>query len=233
MSEDTSFPSWHIKRRDECYALNREISLDRKWEKFEEAQENFKRHERRFQQLEKDCLRATTYYDNKVNAMQAKLESDYEKKMRNERKSREKEFRALATEKVNEALAARNREIDAEIAKRVEQQLEARLKQCINDHEASSAIDVVVETEVANANSNRVARSALDTVMRQLTGDTNPPRHPSLVCVYCRDNEASVVWESCGHLATCVECAPRVWFSTDGKCQVCRCDIVNFRRLYF
>lgn len=183
-----------------------------------------------------DAVKMTNAIYRKIVAeVNALLEADYEKRMKTERKSREKAHRSEIIDRVNEALARRNREVCTEIDTRVNQLLEQRLKEeelkRVNDHEASSAIDVVVRTELEQRKIKN--RKDVDSRMRLLPDNKNAPRHESLVCSYCRDNEASILFEPCNHLTTCAVCAPKVWFSTDGKCQLCNTEIVDFKRVYY
>ncbi|XP_039956744.1 death-associated inhibitor of apoptosis 2 [Bactrocera tryoni] len=47
------------------------------------------------------------------------------------------------------------------------------------------------------------------------------------LCKVCLDEEVGVVFLPCGHLVTCVQCAPGV-----GQCPMCRADIKGFVRTY-
>ena len=180
----------------------------------------------------KQCIKA---YEEKLSTLRVIYDQEYEKRMKGERKTKEKEKRIHGAERVAEALSKRNKEIEAEVEQRVRVEVERRVKEeelkRINDHEASTAIDVVVRTELENKKKHDLKE--LDTRMRTLTGTVKPSRLPSLTCSYCKENEVSMIFLPCCHLATCVNCAPSTWFAMERKCLLCKVEIEDCKRLYF
>ena len=169
----------------------------------------------------------------------AKLKKDsdkeFEKRIAAERKERQREKNKHAAEKVAEALSKRNKEVEQELTKRVEIEVAKRLERIelerVNDHEASDAINVVVQQELLEK--EKKARLDLETKARLFTGTDRKPRCPEMACTICGANESAVLYEPCMHIATCIDCVPRNYQLVAKKCQICRRKITDFKRVFF
>lgn len=53
----------------------------------------------------------------------------------------------------------------------------------------------------------------------------------SASCSICLDQDASTVFQPCGHLCACEGCAMMV-YEAQGKCPICRADILSLNRIY-
>ena len=176
--------------------------------------------------------------EDHYNQLVAKLKKDndkeFERRIAAERKERQREKNKYAAEKVAEALLNRNKEVEKELTKRVEIEVAKRLEQKelerVNDHEASDAINVVVEQELLEK--EKKARLDLETKARLFTGTDRKPRCPEMACTICGANESAVVYEPCMHVATCIDCVPRNYQLVAGKCQICRAKITDFKRVF-
>lgn len=172
--------------------------------------------------------------DELMAKFQKNKDKEFERRITAERKERQREKNKYAAEKVAEALSNRNKEVEQELTKRVEIEVAKRLEQIelerVNDHEASDAINVVVEQELLEK--EKKDRLDLETKARLFTGTDRKPRCPEMACTICGANESAVLYEPCMHVATCIDCVPRNYQLVAGKCQICRAKITDFKRVF-
>ncbi|TMW39839.1 hypothetical protein DOY81_015081, partial [Sarcophaga bullata] len=103
-----------------------------------------------------------------------------------------------------------------------------------NDHSnevlCSTSLSVKKENYVAEVpeNSTVVLQSKqTDKKDRFLLEEENRKLKDARLCKVCLDEEVGVVYLPCGHLVTCVQCAPGV-----NQCPMCRTAIKGFVRTY-
>ena len=173
--------------------------------------------------------------DKDIRKLKKNQEKEFQRRLNDEKRERQREKNKFAAEKVTEALMQRNKEVEQEITKLVEVKVEERLKRAelerINDHEASTAISVVVEQEVANK--AKKDRLALLTKASVFSGEDREPRCEEMSCTICHVRESAVVYEPCMHVATCIDCVPRNYLLVTDRCQMCREKITDFKRVFF
>ncbi|XP_053961917.1 death-associated inhibitor of apoptosis 2 [Anastrepha ludens] len=86
----------------------------------------------------------------------------------------------------------------------------------------------MAESENKNVNINANEQTIEPSLSRTLSlEEENRKLKDARLCKVCLDEEVGVVFLPCGHLVTCVQCAPGV-----GQCPMCRADIKGFVRTY-
>ena len=173
--------------------------------------------------------------DKDIVIIKKNLEKEFEKRISAEKRERQREKNKYAADKVVEALVQRNKEIDQEITKLVEVKVEERVKKLelkrINDHEASTAISVIVDQEIADK--AKKDRLALQKKASLFSGVDREPRCAEMACTICHSRESAVVYEPCMHVATCIDCVPRNFLLVTDRCQMCRAKITDFKQIFF
>jgi hypothetical protein len=100
---------------------------------------------------------------------------------------------------------------------------------------------IVISGDMLDANGQKFVRRegfwvpfVPPTNLRTLGDDDDRPRQTTtineLTCVVCLEYTKDVVFEPCGHLATCVECARAL--HEQPVCPMCRNEIVSGRRIF-
>jgi len=78
---------------------------------------------------------------------------------------------------------------------------------------------------------NAVLRSELRRAKQDGGGGGDGGDRSGTRCTVCLDNPREVVFQECGHVCSCSDCAARIRMS-DNRCPVCRKDIVSTKPVY-
>jgi hypothetical protein len=157
-------------------------------------------------------------------------------------KRREREKRDFTTRKVAEALEAQARQFSSEIERRVAAEVDKAIEERLNaermavrqrqlDDDVVESINAVIDNEAERRDGERALR--VTNKAKTFDGHDKPALAAHTQCVVCKTNEVAVLYDPCGHVVTCLDCAPRaILMCEHANCPVCNQVIRDFRRVY-
>ncbi len=109
-------------------------------------------------------------------------------------------------------------------------QAETKAREDANRAEAKTReeFDIVLAQQIANIN-NLLSEKG---ILEQQVGRIHDANSVLYNCIVCMDQQRTMRFNPCGHMATCVSCTEKIMNAQDRKCPLCRTIVTAAQRTF-